>query len=186
MNITPGEAANALADIEGAERRTLTRRGYRIAGPILILWGVIWVAGYGAMGVVSGAAWGWMWLGLDLVGGVGTAVLALRGRTAFPGARTHVALSFLYALAIVAMVAATYAVLQPTRPEAFMTYPAIMVGFAYVLFGLMRMPRMALVGATVFVLSLIGFYFVESCLTYWLAGVVGGGLIMGGVWLRSA
>lgn len=82
MPISRDEAAAALQDIARTSGRSQTFRGYRIAGPILILWGVIWVAGYSAMGVLPPPQWGWLWLGLDTVGVGGSIALAVRGTRA--------------------------------------------------------------------------------------------------------
>ena len=67
MAISRTEAAEALSEIERAAGRTQVLRGYRISGPILMLWGVIWIIGYVATGL-SPARWGWIWLPLDLIG----------------------------------------------------------------------------------------------------------------------
>ena len=44
MTLSRQQAAAALQDIEQTEQRTYRARGYAIASPYLILWGLIWVA----------------------------------------------------------------------------------------------------------------------------------------------
>ena len=51
MTITRDEALEALQQLERTEARTLDARIYRSAGGQLILWGLIWAAGYTASGV---------------------------------------------------------------------------------------------------------------------------------------
>lgn len=188
MPISRDEAAVALSEIERAAARHHTHRGYRIAGPILILWGIIWLAGYCAMGVLPGAQWGWLWLALDAIGVAGSVMLGLRGR-AQASLRTGGALDawrpFLWGLAIVALVGATFTLMRPADINAFIAYPGIVTGFAYVVFGLMRMPRLALIGAAMFAATLAGFFLFPAILTWWMAAVGGIGLILGGVWLRT-
>src|SRR5690606_28205286 len=127
MNITPDEAAAALAAIETTAGRTQTRRSYRIAGPVLILWGVIWLAGYGALDFVPRPQWSWLWLALDLAGVAGTIWLVLRGLAATGVRAAGLAAwrPFLWGLAIMALVGATYSVLQPRELEAVLAYPGI-------------------------------------------------------------
>lgn len=186
MNISKSDAEAALSDIERTAGRSQTMRGYRIAGPILILWGVIWLVGYGAMGVLPQAQWGWLWLVLDGIGVPGSILLAVRGRQVSGARGLDAWRPFLWALAIGALVGATYAVLRPTDVNAFLAYPGIVTGFAYVVFGLMRMPRKAAIGVAMFAATLVGFFLFPGILTWWMAAVGGIGLILGGLWMRSA
>ena len=78
MTLSKQDAAAALSDIEQATGRGQTLRAYRSAGPVLILWGVIWIAGYVAMGLLPDQRWGWIWLWLDLIGVVASVVVSRR------------------------------------------------------------------------------------------------------------
>lgn len=186
MTISKSEAEAALSDIARTTGRSYTHRGYHIAGPILILWGVIWLVGYGAMGVLPPMQWGWLWLVLDAIGIPATIVLAVRGRRGSGARGLDAWRPFLWAVAIGGLVGATFAVLRPTDVNAFIAYPGIVTGFAYFVFGLMHMMRKAAVGAAMFVATLIGFFLFPDILTWWMAGVGGIGLILGGLWMRSA
>lgn len=186
MTISKSDAQAALADIARTTGRAHTRRGYRIAGPILILWGVIWLVGYSALGVLAPAQWGWLWLALDLFGLTGTIVLAARGRRGAATGAMDVWRPILWGAAIAALVAATYVMMRPTDLDVFLAYPGVIAGFAYMMFGLMRMMRMAVIGAAVFAATLAGFFLFPDILSFWMAGVGGMGLIAGGLWMRSA
>ena len=48
MSIPAREAADALENIERAERRSVSAYHDQISAPHLILWGLIWVVGYAA------------------------------------------------------------------------------------------------------------------------------------------
>jgi hypothetical protein len=64
MGISKTEAASALTDIESTAGRSRLLKGYQIAGPILMVWGVVWALGYTAMGVLPPERWGcpgWPW-----------------------------------------------------------------------------------------------------------------------------
>jgi hypothetical protein len=47
VELSPQEAASALRDIESVQKRSETLRGYTRSSPHLVLWGILWVVGYG-------------------------------------------------------------------------------------------------------------------------------------------
>ena len=52
MTLSSNQAAAALDEIDRTERRTRLATGYSIASSYFILWGLIWVLGYGACAVL--------------------------------------------------------------------------------------------------------------------------------------
>jgi len=184
MVISKSEAALALSDIEQTAVRAGVQRGYRIMGPILVLWGVIWAVGYGAMGLLPVANWGGVWAVLDLIGIVGTFALARSSRSKGKGAEGwRVAL---LALAIGAFVGCTYTVLRPDSGAAYMVFPGLLTGFIYIAIGTWRMTRLASIGVLIATATMVGWFFFLPWIAFWMAVVGGGGLIAGGLWLRSA
>jgi hypothetical protein len=81
---------------------------------------------------------------------------------------------------------AVYVVFAPTRPEPFLVLPALLLGLVYVVAGVWKMQRLAWIGAAVFLLTMAGYLLLQPWLSFWIAGVGGGGLILGGLWLRRA
>ncbi len=187
MNISRSEAEAALSDIEQAAMRTYTQRSYRIAAPILILWGVIWLIGYVVMGAMTDGRWGMVWLPLDLIGLAGTIMLVRRSHCPADSGRSSAAgrQSLLHGLAILLLVVSTFVLFRPTSPAVYLAYPGLICGFAYMMFGIMRMPRLAWIGLAMFALTLVGFFYAKEVLAFWMAAVGGGGLILGGLWLRK-
>ncbi len=89
-------------------------------------------------------------------------------------------------MAVFAFIAATYLVMRPNTTAQYEVYPALVVGLAYVLAGLIAgARRYVMIGALVFCLALAGYFLLGSLLPYWLAVVGGGGLIAGGLWLKG-
>jgi hypothetical protein len=187
MNISRSEAEAALSDIEQAALRTRTQCGYRIAAPILILWGVIWVLAYTGTGLAPAGWWSRIWLPLDAVGIVGSLLVVHRSRGDASARRTRVQNGFspLHLLAILFMLVATFMIFGPTQPAVYLVYPGLLCGFSYMMFGISRMPRLAWIGAAMSVLTLLGFFLARDILAFWMAGIGGGGLILGGLWLRK-
>jgi hypothetical protein len=188
--ISQAEAAGALRDIEASEARALEARGYAHASPQLILWGIAWIVGYTLTGLVPVHSWGWVWLSVDLAGLVGSAILA---RCVPPAGSSSAALasrffwpSFLVMLAAGAFLGAVFYIFGPASTDAYLIFPALLLGLIYVVIGAWRMHRTAWIGAAIFLLSFLGFLFLKPFLSFWIAAVGGGGLVLGGLWLRKA
>ena len=184
MVISKSEAALALSDIEQTTTRAGVQRGYRIMGPILVLWGVIWAVGYGAMGLLPVSNWGAVWGVLNVIGIAATFFLARSSRSDRKGAESwRVALM---ALAIGAFVGCTYTVLRPDSGAAYMVFPGLLTGFIYIAVGAWRMTRLAWIGVVIAAATMVGWFFFLPYIAFWMAVVAGGGLVAGGLWLRGA
>jgi hypothetical protein len=183
MTISRTEAAEALSEIERTAGRTQELRGYRAAGPTMVLWGVIWIVGYVATGLLPADRWYLVWIPLDLIGFAVTFLLHRKGRGGETDARWW--RSPATALAMIAFYAAVLTVFQPLAPNTYLAFPGLFVGALYGLMGIWRMTRYLWIGAAMFVLTLIGFFCFPMWLAFWMAAL-GGGLILGGLWMRKA
>lgn len=184
MGISKTEAASALTDIESTAGRSRLLKGYHVAGPILMAWGVIWVLGYSGMGLLKPERWGLIWLVLD---GVGVAATILLSRAGRGGAKTNHGWKIIAGvLAVLAFYVATFALFQPTSIDAAIAYPGVVTGLVYAGVGIAFAPRYLWIGAAVFAASLVGYFYFQPWLAFWMAAVGGGGLIVAGLWLRRA
>jgi hypothetical protein len=184
MGISKSEAASALTDIESTAGRSRLLKGYHVAGPILMVWGVMWALGYSAMGFLPPEQWGLMWLVLDVVGVVSTILLSRAGKgRAQAGQGWKIAAGV---LAILAFFAATFTLFWPVSLDAAIAYPGVVTGLIYAGIGIAFAPRYLWIGAAVFAASLVGYFFFQPWLAFWMAAVGGGALIVAGLWLRRA
>jgi ribose/xylose/arabinose/galactoside ABC-type transport system permease subunit len=62
----------------------------------------------------------------------------------------------------------------------------ISVGCAYMVLGAVQGLRLAAVGLTMIVITLGGWVFAREYFMLWSAVAAGGGLVLGGLWLRTA
>lgn len=185
-SVSKSEAQSALSEIDSVTRRGMALKGYRHAGPILMVWGVIWGMGYLGMAYLAPTSWGWMWLALDVIGVAATLLQSPRGEAAgaVPGQVWRTALGM---AACVAFVLAIVAVFPKTELLPYIALPGLFVGFIYAVMGVIAAaPRYALIGVVTFAATLAGYYLWPAYLAQWLALVGGGGLVLGGLWLRSA
>jgi hypothetical protein len=185
MSISPADAQSALRDVDATQARVHNAIAYHHAAPHLILWGVIWVIGYVATGLSSGPQIGWVWLVLVILGTLGSFGLGMRSFRAVGAGRTAVTAPIAAALIYVFFLA-TYSVFRSSEPAAYLLFPALVTGLVYTLLGMVRMHRMMWVGGAIMLLSYAGYLFFAPYLAFWIAGVGGGGLIVSGLWLRSA
>lgn len=188
MNISRGDAAGALRDVEAVQARSAERRGYRTAAPFLMLWGAVWAAGYALMANIAQSDWGWIWLLLDLIGVAASVRLGTRDLGTRPplGSHSRTWRALAGGVFVALFVVATYAVFAPQSVAPAIVYPGLVAGLIYGAIGTMYMPRLAVIGLSIFLLTLIGFFFAQAFLLYWMAVVGGGGLFVSGLWLRNS
>jgi hypothetical protein len=192
MVISSTEAAAALRDIAQTDRRTRVSGAYHVASPHLILWGLLWAVGYAGCGVLPPEKWGLVWLPLILIGVLGATLLGMRAGAGSSGGAASgkigfdVGKSLMLALAIGAFMGSVYYVFQPVTPLPYLVFPALITALVYVMLGgLFGLPRYVAVGATMFLVTMIGFIYAKPYLPFWIAAAGGGGLIVGGLWMRK-
>ena len=185
MPLSSNEAAEMLRDIDRTTRRSANAYGYSAASPHLILWGVIWIVGYGATALQPHSpALQAVWPGLCLVGAGGSFWIGWRMRPA--SAAGHDWRYVATFAAIVLFVFALFSIMPPTNGVQMGAFFPLLASLFYALIGIWaKGARMILLGMAIAALTLFGFFALRSQFALWMAAVGGGGLILGGLWLRS-
>jgi hypothetical protein len=186
MNYSRQQAEAALNDVERAKQRAGIFRGYERGAPQFILWGLIWIVGYGLSDLLP--QWsGPVWLILVVCGIVGGYLI---GRAPVDGSMATGAIPvwryMLASAAFFAFMAATYFVMQPHSGAQFGAFPPLVVALIYVLTGIWRGSRWIVAGTVVGALTIIGFALLKEHFMLWMAVVGGGALIVTGLWLKRA
>ena len=192
MVISSTEAAEALRDIaqtigaRGSAAPIMSRSPHSFSG------GLIWAAGYTGCGLTPPEQMG---PGLvaadprwrhrrDRARRGAPAAGERRGRPASSGFSS--ASPSPSALAIALFIGATYFVFQPVTPLPYLVFPALITALIYVLLGaLLGLPRYTAIGAIMFLVTMAGFVYAKAYLPFWIAAAGGGGLILGGLWMRK-
>jgi hypothetical protein len=184
MNVSPTEARDALLEVARTSVRSAQSRGYRYAAPHLLLWGTIWIIGYGAPVLWPGVRESWCWVLLDVIGMVGSSVIVICAprpdeelKRSAKGLWAGLALATLFIIA-------TFLVMHPAESAQYHVYPALVLGLVYGLIGLFALPKFLWVGAVVSLSSLLAFFFLQPYLSLCIAAAGGGGLVIGGLWMR--
>ena len=176
-------AADALHTIESTQRKSAVTYGYRRTSPHLFLWGVIWIVGY--TGVYLRPHWWALWPALIVVGIGASFFFGGHGAERAAGAAgwsygATSAVLFLFFWA-------TFAVLPPKSGVEVGAFLPIFVGLGYALYGIWaQAPRILVLGLVVGALTVGGFFYLPAYFLLWMAAVGGGGLLLGGLWLRGA
>jgi hypothetical protein len=183
MSLSREQAQEALRAVERTTQRSNAAMSYRMSAPHLILWGVIWVIGYGAMAAKMN--WTPLWPALSATGTVGSFVIGWRmTRAKAQGFDGRFGATF---LAIFLFVTAVFVILPPKTDTQFGAFFPILVSLYYALIGIWtRGARILVAGVALAILTMAGFLYLQSIFNLWMAVVGGGGLILGGLWLRSA
>ncbi len=184
MTIDPKDAAAALSDIDDVVRRVRQSRVYRLASLLLILWGALTFTGY-----VASYLWpryaGYAWIVVDVAGIAGSFAISAIGY-ARAGVRTFdirmfaafvlfFAFGFLWTSGLVHFTPRQLGAFWPIYFMLAYSIVGLWVGFAFVAIGL---------GITA--LTLVGYFFVGPWFELWMAVVNGGGLVLGGLWMRRS
>ncbi len=181
--LSPQQAASTLRDIHDTQRRSQERYGNQTAAPHLIWWGIIWAIGYGLS--ISPRWAGPAWDALVPIGIVGS--LWLGARRAPVRAKPLDPRYIATAVAIFLFFTAMFLVLPPASGEQVGALVPLLVALIYVLLGIFSAgPRMTWTGVAIGVFTVAGYLALPQHFAAWMAVVGGGGLILGGIWMRSA
>ncbi len=181
MDMSRADASAALADVDAAQSRSALLRGYQSAAPHLIIWGVAWALGY----TITDLAPGWVnpaWLVIVVPGTLADIAIARLDR---PGHGPGVLTGWLFLIAFI-FVGGTLAVMRPHDPRQVGAFIPLVVAASYAILGALGAPRMLVLGGGLAALTLGGFFALPAHFSLWMAAIGGGGLILGGIWLRRA
>jgi len=185
MSIEREEAARALRMAEAAADRSMSAVGYQRASGYLILWGVIWALTNigGVLRVPNGNV---VFPALILAGVIGSFILGLRGGGDAGSRRSSAVRSVVISLAL-SLFCFGVGVVNPVtsliNAEAIM---CLAVGAAYMVLGSTVGWRLSAVGGLLMVGVIVGWIYARDQFFLWMTFTGGGGLILGGLWLRKA
>src|SRR6266550_4704743 len=127
MSMSPQDAAQALHEIETAQSRSTTLRGYQHGAPHLFLWAALWAVGYGATYLLPARA-GAIWAVIVGVGFTAGLAALRRGKGGASAWRFGAAFA-----ALAAFAAAALTILRPSDPLQVAAFIPLVVATAYVL-----------------------------------------------------
>jgi hypothetical protein len=178
------QASEALADINDIVRRVRQSRIYYLNSLIMVLWGVLVFAG-------NIATWlwprygGYVWITVDIAGVAGLFAISVVSYSRM-GVRTFDARMLVTFLLFFAFGYFCANVLGHFTPRQQGTFWPIYFMLFYTIAGLWVGYAFFAIGVGITVLTLIGYFYIGEAFPLWMALVNGGGLILGGLWMRRS
>jgi len=187
MNISPTEAEEALQAIQVIVRKTQKIISDSGAYNFLIVWGVIWMIGFLGNHFTETQTAAYIWIGLNILGGVGSAVLGIRMSRKVRSPSGMVSgkrigwfwlLLFLYCFTLIL-------VTSPVDGKQMAMIIIIFVMIGWIAMGLLLSVASIWWGLGITVLALFGYFFLPGIFYLWMAFLGGGGMIALGFYIRS-
>jgi uncharacterized membrane protein YadS len=186
MNISPNEAEEALAAIQKVTQRT--RRSVASSGAYIFLFitGIIWLVGFLANQFLSGETAVTIWIGISLLGSALSILLGSRmgRRVRGPSTAAYVKRIGTFWLLLVLYGIAAIAIARPTDGKQM-----TMLIILFIMIGQMAMGLLFSFSSTwwalpITALALAGYYLLPEFFYLWMAVLVGGGMIVLGLYIR--
>lgn len=178
------QAADAMADIDDTVRRVRQSLIYQVSSLALLMWGMLAFVG-------NIAGWFWpryglyVWISVYAVSIVGFLAIGAyhRSRSRIRVFDVRYLLTFLL-IAAFGIFVCYFGHFTPRQQTAF--WPIYIMLF-YMMAGVWFGYAFLVIGATIIALTLIGYVYIPGIsLLLWMAVVNGGGLTVGGLWMRRS
>jgi hypothetical protein len=183
MTIDRKEATQALSEIDAIVQRVRQSRIYDVASRMAILWGGLTFAGYLAT-YLSPRSAGYSWIAVYVVGIAGSVAISpfQRARSGSRSFDIRIFTAFLLFMAFGIFVSW----LGHFTPRQQGTFWPIYYMLFYSIAGLWAGWAFVAIGLGITALTLIGYFFSGPWFDLWMAVVNGGGLVLGGFWMRRS
>jgi hypothetical protein len=184
VTIDAKQAAAALGEIESIAHRVKQSRFYQFASWMLVLWGGLTAAGYVATFLWPRFA-SYAWSAVYVAGIAGSFAISAVNRSR-SGVRTFDLRTFFALLLFVGFGIFVVAGLGHFGPRELGAFWPIYFMLAYTVVGLWVGPAFVAIGLSIAALTLIGYVLAGPWFDLWMAAVNGGGLVLGGLWMRRS
>jgi hypothetical protein len=178
------QAAEALNEIDDIVGRVRQSRIYDLASLNMILWGVLVFAGnIGSFLWPRGALY--VWSAVYIAGIAGSFAVSASGY-ARTGIRTFDLRMLVALLLLIAFGIFCCGLGHLVTARQIGTFWTIYFMLIYTIVGLWFGYAFVVIGVGVTALTLIGYFFVGAWFEPWMAVVNGGGMVLGGLWMRRS
>jgi len=186
MNISPSEAEEALAAIQTMMKKT--RRAISSSGAykFLIIWGAIWLIGFLGNQFLPTRFTGYLWLGLDSLGGLLSWVVGARmnrGVRSTTSAISGKRIAWFWIL-LVLYLAAIVGVAWPVDVKQIAMFIVLVIMIGWLAMGLLLSFVSIKLTLAITALALVGYFLLPGYFHLLMAILGGGGLIVFGLYIR--
>ncbi|MEH2525567.1 MULTISPECIES: hypothetical protein [unclassified Bradyrhizobium] len=176
------QASAALDDINEVVRRVRQSQIYQVSSLIITIWGVVVFAAY-----IANYTWprqGYAIWTIANLGGLAISVAVGFVINRRSGARSFPIRSVITYLLIGVFGAFCSIVLGHFGPRQMIVFWALYGMLFYAIAGLWFGYAFIVIAVCTTALTLIGYYYIGAAFLLWMAVVHGGGLVLGGLWMR--
>jgi hypothetical protein len=174
------QASEALSEINEVVRRVRQSQIYNTASQLMILWGGL-VFAANLVTYVAPRYADYAWILVYLAGVAGSAAVGVGNRVGIRGFDLRMFAAFLLFFAFGFF---CVNILGHFTPRQMGTFWPIYFMLIYAIAGLWFGYAFVVIGLAVTALTLVGYFFIGAAFPLWMAFVNGGGLILGGLWMR--
>jgi hypothetical protein len=182
MTIDRTQAAEALTDIDAITRRVRQSRFYRFSSQLMVLWGALTAVGYGVT-FLSPASATPAWIGVYIVGIAASVAIGGIERVRSEVRAFDYRLLAAYLLFIGFGLLWTVGLVQ-LSPRLLCAFWPTYFALAYAIAGLWFGFAFVAIGLGIAALTIVGYFYSGAWFDLWMAFVNGGGLALGGLWMR--
>lgn len=183
MTLSTEQASQVLREVDAVSHRSGQLYRYQRFAPMLLLWGVIWLIGFGMTNFFPAHA-SWLWIALDVIGIAGCMFLGGKGKQEASSSSGWRWLASIAAILVFYVVILN--IFQPVSGQQSAVVIALLVALFYVLSGVWIGARLTITGIAMAALTLVGYCLFPAYFFLWMAVVGGGALMLAGLWLRTA
>ena len=186
MNISPDEAEEALAAIQKVTQKTRHSIASSGAYIFLIVTGVVWLVGFLATQFLTGAIVAYIWIGTSLLGGALATIVGIRRgpRVRGPSANASTRRAVIFWLLLVFYAAAVIAIARPADGKQVTMFVLLFIMIGQLSMGLLLSFSSVWWALPITALALAGYFLLPQIFYLWMGILVGGGMIVLGLYIR--
>jgi len=186
MNINPNEAQESLQAIQHMMNKTKHMLSSSGAYKFLFLWGAIWLVGFLSSQFIHTIMIGYIWAGLDVIGGAASAFIGIRLNRVVHNEKNPSGIRIgAFWWALMALCALSILVVWPIDWKQLSMLIILFVMAGWIAMGLLFKAVSVWLGIAIIALAFVGYYLLPDFFFLWMAILGGGGMIAAGFYIRS-
>ena len=187
MNISPNEAEEALAAVQRTAQKTRHSVASSGAYITLITTGIVWLVGYTCTQFLRGEIVVYIWIGLSILGSTLATAFGTRmgKRVRSPSTAPAAKRAGIFWLVLIFYCIATIAIARPTDGKQLTMFIILFIMVGQLAMGLLLSFSSTWWVLPITALALVGYFLMPDIFYLWMAILVGGGMIVFGLYIRS-
>jgi hypothetical protein len=185
MNISSSEAEQALAAIQVVMQKTRRMVSSSGAYLFLLVWGIVWLLGFLCSQFLPNQTGGYIWMGLDVLGGLFSAIIGIRmSRSVHSASAPSGKRIGLFWFLLFLLCSAAIWVSWPIDGKQLAMLIILFVMTGWIAMSLLLSFASIKLGLAMTALAMIGYFLLPDYFYLWMAVLGGGGMIAASLYIR--